>query len=68
MDNRLTEIVDYIAEECNESDASMILDKAHEIVMQLIGMGENGVLIANVVAAQLNDHTMQQPYVIPTLH
>lgn len=68
MDNRLIEIVDYISEECNESDATMILDKAHEIVMQLLLLGHNGVLVANVVAAQLNDHTMQQDVISTTLH
>lgn len=69
MSTQLQDIMDYIEEECNCADANLIYDEAHKIALKLLLMGDNGVLIANMVAAQLNDHTMQNEGApSPTLH
>lgn len=67
MSSSLQDITDYIEDECTQQDALIIYDKAHEIVLQLMNMGANGVLVANMVAAQINNHTVQQP-VKTTIH
>lgn len=70
MATQLHELMDYMEEECTEQECDLILDKVHSIALELLQLGDNGVLIANILAAQLNDHTLQREQGVPspTLH